>query len=174
MPFDESSHAELFDSPAGASSFAGAPVGQAKVTDLPGIRTWGDAPAANRYPVLTPDGLPARFMDQCSVWDHKTAKVVLTNAGEGQAFLVAQAAWGADAAQAAQAAYGEIARVLQDQGLTIVHERLFGSLKVKAGGHGRPGRGPQRRKLSPARPHHLYPGPSALGARALPGSSSGR
>ena len=32
---------------------------------------------------------------------------------------------------AAQAAYGEIARVLQDQGLTIVHERLFGSLKVK-------------------------------------------
>ena len=55
----------------------------------------------------------------------------LRPAGEGQAFLVAQAAWGADAAAAAQAAYGEIARVLQDQGLTIVHERLFGSLKVK-------------------------------------------
>ena len=52
-------------------------------------------------------------------------------AGEGQAFLVAQAAWGADAALAAQAAYDEIARVLQDQGLTIVHERLFGSLTVK-------------------------------------------
>jgi enamine deaminase RidA (YjgF/YER057c/UK114 family) len=53
-------------------------------------------------------------------------------AGSGQAFLVAQAGWGADAAQAAQAAYGEIARVLQDQGLTIVHERLFGSLTVKS------------------------------------------
>jgi enamine deaminase RidA (YjgF/YER057c/UK114 family) len=53
-------------------------------------------------------------------------------AGEGQAFLVAQPAWGTDAALAAQAAYDEIARVLQDQGLTIVHERLFGSLRVKA------------------------------------------
>jgi enamine deaminase RidA (YjgF/YER057c/UK114 family) len=52
-------------------------------------------------------------------------------AGPGQAFLVARAAWGADAAPAAQAAYGEIARVLQDQGLTVVHERLFGSLSVQ-------------------------------------------
>jgi enamine deaminase RidA (YjgF/YER057c/UK114 family) len=53
-------------------------------------------------------------------------------AGPGQAFLVAQAGWGADAGQAARTAYGEIARVLQDQGLTIVHERLFGSLTVKS------------------------------------------
>jgi len=53
-------------------------------------------------------------------------------AGQGQAFLVAQVRWGADVAQAVQAAYGEIARVLQDQGLTIVHERLFGSLTVKS------------------------------------------
>ncbi len=52
-------------------------------------------------------------------------------AGQGQAFLVAQTVWGAPAGQAARAAYGEIARVLQDQGLTIVHERLFGSLSVK-------------------------------------------
>jgi enamine deaminase RidA (YjgF/YER057c/UK114 family) len=52
-------------------------------------------------------------------------------AGPGQAFLVAQAVRGADAALAAQAAYDEIARVLQNQGLTIVHERLFGSLTVK-------------------------------------------
>jgi enamine deaminase RidA (YjgF/YER057c/UK114 family) len=51
-------------------------------------------------------------------------------AGQGQAFLVAQVRWGADVAQAAQAAYGEIARILQDQGLTIVQERLFGSLAV--------------------------------------------
>jgi len=52
-------------------------------------------------------------------------------AGPGQAFLVAQATWGAAAGPAAGATYGEVARVLQDQGLTIVHERLFGSLAVK-------------------------------------------
>jgi enamine deaminase RidA (YjgF/YER057c/UK114 family) len=52
-------------------------------------------------------------------------------AGPGQAFLVAQAVRGADAGSAAHAAYREIARILQDQGLTIVHERLFGSLTVK-------------------------------------------
>ena len=39
--------------------------------------------------------------------------------------------WGADPTQAAQAAYGGIAQVLQEQGLTIIHERLFGSLSVK-------------------------------------------
>ncbi len=52
-------------------------------------------------------------------------------AGTTQAFLVAQTVWGSAAGQAALAVYGEIARVLQDQGLTIVHERLFGSLSVK-------------------------------------------
>jgi enamine deaminase RidA (YjgF/YER057c/UK114 family) len=56
----------------------------------------------------------------------------LTSTGAGQAFLVAQANWGADATAAARAAYDEIAQVLQDQDLTMVHERLFGSLKVKA------------------------------------------
>jgi enamine deaminase RidA (YjgF/YER057c/UK114 family) len=52
-------------------------------------------------------------------------------AGEDQAFLVVQGAWGADAALAAHAAYYAITRVLKDQGLTVVHERLFGSLAVK-------------------------------------------
>jgi enamine deaminase RidA (YjgF/YER057c/UK114 family) len=52
-------------------------------------------------------------------------------AGESVTFLVAQGSWRADAALSARGAYGEIARVLQDQGLTIVHERLFGSLAVK-------------------------------------------
>lgn len=56
----------------------------------------------------------------------------LSPAGAGQVFLVAQPAWGADAGRVAPAAYGEIARVLQEQGLTIVHERLFGSLTVKS------------------------------------------
>ena len=52
-------------------------------------------------------------------------------AGQGQAFLVAQTGWGAPAGQAARGAYDEISQVLQDQGLTIIHERLFGSLSVK-------------------------------------------
>ena len=55
-------------------------------------------------------------LNNCLVWEHEAVKVVLTKAGPGQAFLVAQVApWGADAAPAARAAYGEIARVLQDQ-----------------------------------------------------------
>jgi enamine deaminase RidA (YjgF/YER057c/UK114 family) len=62
----------------------------------------------------------------------ESGKLHLTSTGASQAFLVAQATWGARAAAATRAAYDEIARVLQDQGLTIVHERLFGSLKVKA------------------------------------------
>jgi enamine deaminase RidA (YjgF/YER057c/UK114 family) len=61
----------------------------------------------------------------------KLVEIHLTAAGTGQAFLAARATWGADATAATQAAYDEIARVLRDQGLTIVHERLFGSLKVK-------------------------------------------
>jgi enamine deaminase RidA (YjgF/YER057c/UK114 family) len=52
-------------------------------------------------------------------------------AGPSQAFLVAQGSWGTDAALAAQAAYGAIAEVLRDRDLTVVHERLFGSLAVK-------------------------------------------
>ena len=56
-------------------------------------------------------------------------------AGPGRAFLVAQAGWGADAGPAAQAAYGEIAQVLQDQGLTIVHERLQGRWRRPDGGY---------------------------------------
>jgi enamine deaminase RidA (YjgF/YER057c/UK114 family) len=59
-------------------------------------------------------------------------KLHLTSAGAGQAFLVAQATWGARAAAATRAAYDEIARVLRDKCLTVVHERLFGSLNVKA------------------------------------------
>jgi enamine deaminase RidA (YjgF/YER057c/UK114 family) len=59
-------------------------------------------------------------------------KLYLSSTGAGQAFLVAQAAWGADAAAATRAAYDESARVLQNQGLTMVHERLFGSLNVQA------------------------------------------
>lgn len=61
----------------------------------------------------------------------ESGQLHLTFTGAGQAFLVAQATWGAKAGAATRAAYDEIARVLQDQGLTMVHERLFGSLKAK-------------------------------------------
>jgi enamine deaminase RidA (YjgF/YER057c/UK114 family) len=53
-------------------------------------------------------------------------------AGPAQVFLVGRAAWGADAAESAQATYGEIAAWLKARGLSVVHERLFGSLAVKA------------------------------------------
>jgi enamine deaminase RidA (YjgF/YER057c/UK114 family) len=59
--------------------------------------------------------------------------VHVSAAGPGQTYIVAQTAPGADAVSAARAAYGEIARILRDQGLAIVHERLFGSLTVRAG-----------------------------------------
>jgi enamine deaminase RidA (YjgF/YER057c/UK114 family) len=91
---------------------------------------WGDAPV-DRNPRLPHDGLQAACLGKCSVWEHEAVKVILTNTGPGQAFLVASSRWGANAAPAALSAYGEIARLLQDQGLTIVHERLFGSLSVK-------------------------------------------
>ncbi len=48
-----------------------------------------------------------------------------------QAFMVAQGSWGADAALTAQAAYKAIVEVLRDRDLTVVHERLFGSLAAK-------------------------------------------
>ena len=54
-------------------------------------------------------------------------------AGPGQTYIVAQTAPGADAVSAAQAAYRAIARIVQERGLTIVHERLFGSLTARAG-----------------------------------------
>jgi enamine deaminase RidA (YjgF/YER057c/UK114 family) len=90
----------------------------------------GEAPIC-RTPGLPPDGLKAGLLNNFTVCEQETVKVVLNQTGPGQAFLVASPRWGADAAPAARAAYGEIGRVLQDQGLTIVHERLFGSLAVK-------------------------------------------
>ena len=58
-------------------------------------------------------------------------KLVWTEVSPGQIFLVASAIPGANGMAAAQAIYGEIARILKERGLTIVHERLFGSLTVK-------------------------------------------
>ena len=83
---------------------------------------------------LPPDGWQAQkllagsthaCLDLCTVH--------LGAAGPGQTFIVAQTAPGAEAGSAAQAAYGAMARIVKEQGLTIVHERLFGSLTVRAG-----------------------------------------
>jgi enamine deaminase RidA (YjgF/YER057c/UK114 family) len=56
------------------------------------------------------------------------ATVYVTEAGRGQAYLVAAGAWGHKAAQSAAAAYEEIARELKKRDLQILHERVFGSL----------------------------------------------
>jgi enamine deaminase RidA (YjgF/YER057c/UK114 family) len=69
-------------------------------------------------------GFPRSCLELCTV--HVRA------AGPGQAFLVAQTAVGADTGSAAQAAYRKIAKILQDQGLAILQERLFGSLTARA------------------------------------------
>jgi enamine deaminase RidA (YjgF/YER057c/UK114 family) len=77
-------------------------------------------------------GASEGFLPNSTRHHSELVKLHLTSAGAGQAFLVAQATWGAKAGAATRAAYDEIARVLQDQGLSMVHERLFGSLKVRA------------------------------------------
>jgi enamine deaminase RidA (YjgF/YER057c/UK114 family) len=91
---------------------------------------WGAAPVDRPHKPLH-HGSKTGCLNNCVVWECEAVKLILTKPGVGQAFLVAPAARGADAVSAAQAAYAEIAQVLQDLGLTIVHERLFGSLTVK-------------------------------------------
>lgn len=55
-----------------------------------------------------------------------------TEAGEGQAFIVASVLGEEDAATAARASYAMIADALYDKRMEIVHERIFGSLSVEA------------------------------------------
>jgi len=98
----------------------------------------GREPAQPESALMQNLGLPSEVWKAEKPWAGPTSygrelvTLHMSATGRGQAFLVAQTTWGADAASAAQAAYDEIARVLQDQGLTIVHERLFGSLTVKS------------------------------------------
>lgn len=90
-------------------------------------------PAAGGMGLPGPPGWQAQKQLAGSTgYDLELCRVNLRAAGAGQVFLVAQVAWGANATLTARAAYSEVARVLQDQGLTIVHERLFGSLSVKS------------------------------------------
>jgi len=59
-------------------------------------------------------------------------KLHVSEAGEGQAFMVASALKENNAAEAARASYARIAEVLQDSGMAIVHERIFGSRSVES------------------------------------------
>jgi len=58
-------------------------------------------------------------------------KLILTWAGQGQAFLVASVRSPADAAQAAWESYVRLAEALSQNGLEVVQERIFGSLSVE-------------------------------------------
>jgi enamine deaminase RidA (YjgF/YER057c/UK114 family) len=55
-----------------------------------------------------------------------------TEAGPGQVFLVASVSREENAALAAREIYSRIAEALSDRRMTIVHERIFGSLTAKA------------------------------------------
>lgn len=87
--------------------------------------------ALNPTPGPTLRGVQAGCFYNSADWEQGAVKVFLTWAGQDQAFLVARVAPDADAASAARVAYSQIARLLQDHCLSIVHERLFGSLTVK-------------------------------------------
>jgi enamine deaminase RidA (YjgF/YER057c/UK114 family) len=64
----------------------------------------------------------------------RSVNVVLncTEAGEGQVFLVASVSGEEDASRTAREIYSRIAEALSDRRMTIVHERIFGSLTTKA------------------------------------------
>ena len=62
----------------------------------------------------------------------KAARLFVTDAGTGSAFLVASVRLPADAAEAARSAYSCIAQYLADRGMALVHERIFGSLSVES------------------------------------------
>jgi enamine deaminase RidA (YjgF/YER057c/UK114 family) len=51
--------------------------------------------------------------------------------GEGRAFIVASVKTPADTREAASLSYMQIAEVLSERGLVVVHERIFGSLSVE-------------------------------------------
>ena len=55
----------------------------------------------------------------------------INDVGKSSAFLVASVRSPADAAEAAGSAYSRIAQFLADRDMTIVHERLFGSLRAE-------------------------------------------
>jgi len=69
-------------------------------------------------------------MAAVTAYQRGAVRVHVTDVGQGQAFVTAAVAEPCDAAQAASDAYAQVAAVLSDAGLQIVHERLFGTLSV--------------------------------------------
>jgi len=60
-----------------------------------------------------------------------TIRLHVTEAGDGQAFLVASVQHNTAAPLAAAETYAQLGEVLSDRGMTIVQERIFGSLSVE-------------------------------------------
>jgi hypothetical protein len=60
------------------------------------------------------------------------ANVYYTSAGPGQAYLVAVGENGYKAGETAIVAYSRIAKILREDNLEIVQERIFGSLAVRS------------------------------------------
>ena len=54
-----------------------------------------------------------------------------SEAGSGQMFMVARVLRGESAYRESLSAYSQIAEVLRERGMQIVHERIFGSLSVE-------------------------------------------
>jgi enamine deaminase RidA (YjgF/YER057c/UK114 family) len=65
------------------------------------------------------------------ICEQNATKLHVTRVGCGQAFLVSSVRSPADAAQAAWESYIQIAGILREDGLEMVHERIFGSLSVE-------------------------------------------
>jgi len=81
-------------------------------------------------PLLSFDGGKESIKSHRFVHRQSAATVCFTEAGPGQAYLVAAGAPGHTTAQTAAAAYGQIARELKGRHLQIVQERAFGSRTV--------------------------------------------
>jgi len=87
-------------------------------------------PKAASWPSSSSDGLRETIKIQGIVHHQSAATVCVTEAGQGQVYLVATGGWGHNAAQSVEVAYKEIARELKQHNLHILHERVFGSLSV--------------------------------------------
>ena len=68
------------------------------------------------------------FRDQ---WRSMNVSLQCTEAGEGQVFFVASVSGEEDASRAARDVYSRIAEALSRSRMTIVHERVFGSLRAE-------------------------------------------
>ena len=61
----------------------------------------------------------------------QTVRLHVTEAGDGQAFLVVSAQCNTAAPLAAAETYAQLGEILSDRGMTIVQERIFGSVSVE-------------------------------------------